>query len=548
MVKVARKIFWLALLLMIATGQLVAADAVLHGVVTDDAGKPVRGAMVKAASGIKIIARYSQNDGRYEIKVPSGTYDVAVEAFGFAAKRQSVDTSKSAEMNFKLVSRVDVTHLTASDIESLLPDTAQTRFLRWECEDCHSLGTVMRRRGSTAADWEGFLPNMTRGRLPNRHYVPEKLAALGEILEKYFGPSATYLGPDSDPPKAAQIKHAMMSDEALSATITEYKPPTPGAMPNSVLVDKKDRPWWGEFDTSGNEIGELDPATEQFHLYPMELPGSTPHTGILGKDGSVWYSMDATGIEDKLVRVNPDTGKVTFYKSKDPALDGGTHTLAVDPQGNIWASGEVNPSVFDIKTEKFRVYKLPVMDSFPEGSVGTWLSPPGLPKVSPSSETYSPGVDSKGMVYLSQLSEGTIMRLDPATGQTKVYRAPGVLSARGMIVDHEDNVWFGNYYGHTLVKLDPKTGTVKQYHPPTPNATPYGAVIDDTTGYIYFADVNGNHVTRFDPKTEKFVEYPLPTLESYCRFLGVDSKGKVWYAAGGPFAGKVGVIDPKGGR
>jgi len=152
------------------------------------------------------------------------------------------------------------------------------------------------------------------------------------------------------------------------------------------------------------------------------------------------------------------------------------------------------------------------------------------------------------MVYLSQLSEGTIMRLDPATGQTKVYRSPGVLSARGMIVDHEDNVWFGNYYGHTLVKLDPKTGTVKQYQPPTPNATPYGAVIDDTSGYIYFADVNGNHVTRFDPKTEKFVEYPLPTLESYCRFLGVDSKGKVWYAAGGPFAGKVGVIDPKGGR
>jgi virginiamycin B lyase len=277
----------------------------------------------------------------------------------------------------------------------------------------------------------------------------------------------------------------------------------------------------------------------------MELPGSTPHTGILGKDGSVWYSMDADRLEDKLVRVNPDTGKVTFYKSKDPDMDGGTHTLAVDPQGNIWASGEVNPSVFDIKTEKFRVYKLPVMDSFPEGSVGIWENLAGLPKVLPSSETYSPGVDSKGMVYLSQLSEGTIVKLDPATGQTKFYRSPGVLSARGMIVDHEDNVWFGNYYGHTLVKLDTKTGIFKQYQPPTANATPYGAVIDDTTGYIYF---DGNHVTRFDPKTEKFVEYPLPTLDSYCRFLGVDSKGKVWYAAGGPFAGKVGVIDPKGGR
>ena len=95
MVKVACKVFWLALSLLIATGQLAAADAVIHGVVTDDVGKPVRGALVKAAAGVKIIARYSQNDGRYEIKVPSGTYDVAIEAFGFAAKRQEANYEKT---------------------------------------------------------------------------------------------------------------------------------------------------------------------------------------------------------------------------------------------------------------------------------------------------------------------------------------------------------------------------------------------------------------------------------------------------------------------
>jgi len=132
-------------------------------------------------------------------------------------------------------------------------------------------------------------------------------------------------------------------------------------------------------------------------------------------------------------------------------------------------------------------------------------------------------------------------------GDVYDYLRNAALDARDFF-DVSHLIWFGNYYGHALVKKDPKTAAVKQYRSPAPNATPYGGVVEDTTGYIYFADVNGNHVTRFDPKTEKFVEYPLPTLESYCRFLGVDSKGKVWYAAGGPFAGKVGVIDPKGAR
>src|ERR1700739_570592 len=153
MAKAAYKIFWVFLTLMIATAQLAAADIVLHGVVTNDAGKPVRGAIIKATSGIKSVSRFSQSDGRYEIPLPSGTYDVSVDAFGFAGKRQSVDTVKTSEMSFRLSSRMDVGRLTPAELESLLPDNSQTRLIRRTCEDCHALGTVMRRRGNTAADW-----------------------------------------------------------------------------------------------------------------------------------------------------------------------------------------------------------------------------------------------------------------------------------------------------------------------------------------------------------------------------------------------------------
>src|ERR1700704_3004254 len=87
---------------------LFAADAVIHGVVTDSAGKPVRGAIVKAAAGSLSVSAYSQNDGRYEISVPGVSVDVSADAYGFGPKRQTIDASQAAELNFKLTPRIDV--------------------------------------------------------------------------------------------------------------------------------------------------------------------------------------------------------------------------------------------------------------------------------------------------------------------------------------------------------------------------------------------------------------------------------------------------------
>src|SRR5687767_8857356 len=72
---------------------LWAADAV-RGMVTDEAGKPVRGALVRVAIDKMTINRFSQKDGRFEITVPSGSYYVTVDAYGFAMNRKMVDMAK----------------------------------------------------------------------------------------------------------------------------------------------------------------------------------------------------------------------------------------------------------------------------------------------------------------------------------------------------------------------------------------------------------------------------------------------------------------------
>jgi len=51
----------------ISTNSVMAADVTIHGVVTDDGGKPIRGAIVKATLGSNSVARFTDADGRYQI-------------------------------------------------------------------------------------------------------------------------------------------------------------------------------------------------------------------------------------------------------------------------------------------------------------------------------------------------------------------------------------------------------------------------------------------------------------------------------------------------
>ena len=193
--KAGRKILWAFLAMTCAAGSLAASDAVIKGVVTDSAGKPLRGATISVASGIKTISRFSQKDGKYQITVAGGTYALSVEAYGFAVKRISVDTTKGGETNVSLTpASLNLARLTGAELESLLPDTPEARLLKARCIECHSFPTVLHRRGQTAAEWKAFLPNMTRGTMnePFARVSPAELDAISAALAKYFGPDSPY--------------------------------------------------------------------------------------------------------------------------------------------------------------------------------------------------------------------------------------------------------------------------------------------------------------------------------------------------------------------
>lgn len=355
----------------------------IKGVVTDDAGKPIRAAVISAKSGIKTISRFSQNDGKYEIAVAApGTYEVTVEAYGFVVKRASVDTGKGGETDFHLSpANLSLGRLTGSELESLLPDTQETRLLRSHCVECHSLPTIVHRRGQSASEWKDFLPHMANGATeePFANATPQELDALSAALDKDFGPGSPYFNLDADAAELkAHVKHVEPSDEALRATLIQYDVPTKISRPHSIEIDLKTNvAWFGEESYFGNKAARFNMETENFQEYPLLTEKARPHTGAVASDGRYWVALAHTNDPAKLASVDPETGEVKQYDW--PEKKAAAHTLTLDHSGNVWFSGGTSGDLwsFDVKKQQFYSHAYPVPAAYPKNTMQDWGEIPG---------------------------------------------------------------------------------------------------------------------------------------------------------------------------
>lgn len=522
---------------------MAAGDASIRGVVTDDAGKPVRGALVKATLGVKTVARYTDTAGRYQITgLETGPLDVTVDAFGFAIAKQNSDPAKGGETNFKLTPQLDLNRMVSAEIRYLIPGTVEDDTIQTydRCSNCHGLETVLPRAGMPAAAWEGFLPNMTLARTGVNNFNAALVKRLIPGVDQLFG-SQGILGPKKADLDYSKVKHSPLTDVALKATITEWAIPTPKTQAHSVSVDPKSGiVWFSGIDAISNTIVRFDPETETFQEFPNPVPRARAHTGTVLNDGRFLVAMDRDDVAPKLAIADASGILETFdYPEKQQ----GSRVVLPDPTRDnvVWIVASHETWSLDLKTKEFKAYKNPVPEIAPEGSYSDKSGHMSDGDIN----GYALAVDSKGFPWVTQLYLGTIFRVDPTTGKTKSYHVPEMLSARGIAVDAEDNLWFGDYYGNKLGKLDTKTGEVKLYQPPTKYATPYGVTFDKRRGHIWYGDTAGNHVTRFDPKTGKFDEYAIPSRNSGLRFMAVDPKGRAWY--GGYWSGVLGMIDPGDG-
>jgi len=268
--------------------------------------------------------------------------------------------------------------------------------------------------------------------------------------------------------------------------------------------------------------------------YDIPHPDAKPHDVIVDREGTVWYS-DFGALS--LGELDAKTGKVTEHAI--PALrkdfPKGTFDLEQDRDGNLWLALMYQGGLarFDRAAKTFKTFPLPaeLLSNYTREFM-----------VTPA------GADT---VWTDNQDTHALYRLDPASGRYEnrgILKVPGSnrpLSAYGMPVDQDGNLYFLNLAGAEVVKMDAKTRALSTFTTPTANSRPRRGHFDER-GRLWFAEFGGNAIAMLDPKTEKIQEWKLPTAWSAPGDAVPDENGRVW--APSMLADSIARLDPASGE
>lgn len=399
--------------------------------------------------------------------------------------------------------------------DEIYPHGPGRKILEHSCIVCHGVNFIPSKMTSRAG-WEALISLMTKG--------PGAGGAFGSQLS-------------AGPPI---VSHERLSDEDLPVLL-DYLAANfgPDAEQRAVLQDE-----WPQVDRAA--LAKAQYIEYRFPSVPGERRRGS-HSLNFDQDGIVYVSDPAGRI---IVQVDPETGETRDYVIPE---GNSTHGIVVDGDGTVWFSGRGNflahldpeSGLFDIyqETERGLHGNTPVFTSKGDlwftqligNKIGHWdratdtityyESP--VPNASP----YGMEIDHQDKVWYSEYFSGAITRFDPETKSFKRFEVqtwPNSLRRLG--ADSKDNIWFGVYgymgqYGR-LGRIDAKSGQMTEILIPIKYGQPYDAR-PDVEDNIWISSMN--YLSKFDPETMRFTIYPTLQRTDQPK-IEVTRDGAVWYA------------------
>ena len=222
-------------------------------------------------------------------------------------------------------------------------------------------------------------------------------------------------------------------------------------------------------------------------------------------DGSVWFNGQWSGIVGHL---DPANKTVTLY----PLGEGShPHGVILGPDGALWICDESNAiRRFDRKTHEVTTYQLP---KFPQ-SMGY-------------GNLNTPTFDKEGILWFTA-QNGYFGKLNPKTGEIKIFSAPNGFGPYGVTTTPRGDVWYTNLAGNHIAKIDRQTGSAEVVAIPDNKANGSRRIWSDGEGNLWVTTWGDGALRRYAPDTKQWSMYKLPGLgpRGYSTF--VDQRGNVW--------------------
>ena len=220
--------------------------------------------------------------------------------------------------------------------------------------------------------------------------------------------------------------------------------------------------------------------------------------------GPVWFSAQRSG---ELGRLDPKSGKVEMIPLGSRSSP---HGVILGADGAPWLTDSGQNAIVrvDPKTRE----------------VKSWPLPQGTGYANLNTAIF----DQAGIHWFTGQS-GYYGRLDPRTGDLKVFEAPKGRGPYGIHVTPEGTVYYASLAGSHIARIDATTGKAAVVEPPTRGQ---GArrVWSDSKGLVWVAEWNSGQLSRYDPKTGAWAQWKAPGSSPRVYAVYVDEKDKVWVA------------------
>lgn len=242
-------------------------------------------------------------------------------------------------------------------------------------------------------------------------------------------------------------------------------------------------------------------AEPQLKAFPLPT-GSRPHDVAPALDGGVWYTAQGSGA---LGWLDPETGH-----ARHTPLGSGSrpHGVIVGPDGAPWITDSGLNAIVRVDPESLSV------DIFP--------LPPDRPNANLNTATF----DNNGVLWFTG-QNSVYGRLNPGSGEMKVFDAPGGRGPYGISASPDGYVYYASLAGSYVGRIDIESGEATVLNPPTPGQ---GArrVWPDSQGRIWVSEWNAGQVALYDPSDGAWREWKLPGPSPRAYSVYVDERDMVW--------------------
>ena len=263
-------------------------------------------------------------------------------------------------------------------------------------------------------------------------------------------------------------------------------------------------------------LGILDPATNQIRYIPLGK-GSAPFMVQVGKDGNAWITD--TG-QNAIARVNAKTDEVKLFPIPQDLGFPNIGAFTIAPDGIIWFAGTGPNGPGENKGVYGRLDPT-------TGDVKIWRPPEGRG---------ASGITStvEGDVWFISVGPSYIARVDKTTGEAHVVKTPHHgAEPHCLWPDSKGNLWVDEWTTGYLSRYTPKTGEWKSWPVPGERPSHAYAVYVDEHDVAWIAQRAANTVYAFDTKIEKFIG-AIPGTKPYSAVRQITGRpGSVWIPEAG---------------